>query len=95
MQHIKLLQNEGYELGNERFALGALRNVVLELNDSGTAIDLSQRLVSQFDAPEDYKNLAELYNRIGDINSLNELLFAARTKGFIDEEGTWIEADRD
>jgi len=92
-EHIKLLREEGYGPGTERFPLRDLRNVVLEMSDAEAAIQLGTILIDQFGTAHDYENLATLYSRLGQAANLERLHATAVEFGFLDEDGNWVYED--
>lgn len=89
--HLETGINPQYDGSDEKFQqyYGDSHLLPLQQSDPLIAIQLAQRLVSQFDRVQNWKVLAEVYDSIGDEESFNRTMQAAREREYLDSEGNW------
>ncbi|MEX0738324.1 MAG: hypothetical protein WD071_03175 [Pseudohongiella sp.] len=69
---------------------GNIDSIPLDMSDAANALLLAQKMTEQFDQPENWRVLAELYNMTGDVNNYEQTLASARTRDLIDSAGNWV-----
>jgi len=65
------------------------------MSDKTSALLLAQKMTEQFNQPENWWVLSEIYNQTGDVSNYQRILATARDRGFVDSAGNWnYESDR-
>lgn len=82
-----------YDGSNEQYEqlYGNIDSIPLDMSDHQRAVLVAERLAEQFDRPENWRILSELYSAAGDTANYNQAIQAARAKGFMDSDGRWLE----
>ncbi|MEX2470384.1 MAG: hypothetical protein WD396_11565 [Pseudohongiellaceae bacterium] len=68
---------------------GSLESLPLKMSNPDSALILAKKMVEQFDQAGNWRVLAELYRTLGDGQNHDEVIDAARNKGFIGDSGNW------
>tara|TARA_R110002167_G_scaffold45324_4_gene136344 strand:- start:21350 stop:22258 length:909 start_codon:yes stop_codon:yes gene_type:complete len=81
-----------YDGSNEQYQrlYGRIDSIPLDMSDYENAIVVAEKMTEQFDRPQNWKVLSELYNANDDVTKFNQTIESARAKGFIDGSGNWI-----
>lgn len=90
-EHIELLISLNEEV--DRNKLGLLNTLAVESGEWDSAATVSELMIEVYDDPRDWRNLAEIYQRLNDNDSRQQLMADALTAGHIDASGTWIGTD--
>ena len=69
---------------------GDIDSIPLSMSDRQSAVLVAERLVEQFDRPENWRILSEVYGAEGDTANYNQTIQTARAKGFVDDNGDWL-----
>lgn len=82
-----------YDGSNEQYQrlYGRIDSIPLDMSDRESAIVVAEKMIEQFDRPQNWKILSELYNANDDVINFNQAIESARAKGFIDVSGNWID----
>jgi len=69
---------------------GNIDSIPLDMSDHQSAVLIAEKLAEQFDRPENWRVLSEMYRAIGDTAQYNQAVNTAREKGFVDNNGHWL-----
>lgn len=70
---------------------GRIDSIPLDMSDRESAVQVAEKMTEQFDRPQNWKTLSELYNANDDVMNFNQAIESARARGFIDGSGNWID----
>lgn len=65
----------------------------LEMSDTASALELAQQLIDRFNRIENWKVLADIYERLGDQSNLDRVVTEAHALGFLNSDGDWLIAE--
>lgn len=82
-------QYDGSDEQYERL-YGNIDSIPLDMSDHQSAVLVAEKLAEQFDRPENWRVLSEVYSAAGDTTNYNQAMQAARAKGFVDSDGSWL-----
>tara|TARA_R110002072_G_scaffold269868_2_gene429374 strand:- start:108432 stop:109349 length:918 start_codon:yes stop_codon:yes gene_type:complete len=69
---------------------GNIDAIPLDMSDHQSAVLVAEKLAEQFDRPENWRVLSEVYSAAGDTTNYNQVIQAARAKGLMDSAGSWL-----
>lgn len=81
-----------YDGSNEQYErlYADIDSIPLDMSDHQSAVLVAEKLAEQFDRPENWRVLSEVYSAAGDTANYNQTIQAARAKGFTDSAGNWL-----
>jgi hypothetical protein len=81
-----------YDGSNEQYErlYGSIDSIPLDMSDHQSAVLIAEKLAEQFDRPENWRVLSEVYRLAGNTAQYNQAVNTAREKGFVDNNGNWI-----
>lgn len=82
-------QYDGSDEQYERL-YGNIDAIPLDMSDHQSAVLVAEKLAEQFDRPENWRVLSEVYSAAGDTTNYNQVIQAARAKGLMDSAGSWL-----
>lgn len=89
--HLQTGINPQYDGSDEQYEklYGYAQDLPLSVSDKSTALQIAQGMVVEFDRPENWKVLSEVYESLDDQSNFNQVLETARQRGFINTAGNW------
>ncbi len=89
--HLQTGINPQYDGSDEKYKklYGYAQDLPLSVSDKATALQIAQGMVAEFDRPENWKVLSEVYESQDDQANLNQVLETSRNRGFLDTAGNW------
>jgi len=87
-EHIK--QHIAVNQEVDRNRLGLLNELAIETGEWDSAATVNELMIEAYSYPRDWRNLTEIYQRLGETESLQQLLDEALSTGYIDESGNWL-----
>ncbi|MDX1490021.1 MAG: hypothetical protein R3332_01935 [Pseudohongiellaceae bacterium] len=88
ISHIDMLVAGGEEVRKNVYAL--LNLMYIELEDYNSALDVTKTMVTLFDEPSDWRNLAAIYGYLDDDAKRIETLGISFAKGYMENEAEYL-----
>lgn len=93
--HLETGLNPNFDVSDQQYQryYETAQEIPLRVSNPEDALEIAQGMVNQFDRPENWKVLAEVYQRSGDQTNLNSVMDTARARGFVDSSDNWLMSD--